>query len=401
MTDLSNSRKVTTEKCIEACKGYKYAGTQYAYTCFCGNTKPSVDKLRPMSECNMKCAGDSTQMCGGSWRMNVYETNSYPPIEEDGACYVDSSDRILPAYMTDLSNSRKVTTEKCIEACKGYKYAGTQYAYTCFCGNTKPSADKLRPMSQCNMKCAGDSSQMCGGSWRMNVYETPESLPSIAFEEDLVGQGQCYKDTQNRILPTHLTAVSNSRDLTTEKCVEACNSLNYLYAGTQYNYECFCGNTKPSDSDIKPATECNRPCAGNQNQMCGGYWRMNVYNTPLALAPVPLNDPRVTYKRLPDNVSYEKAKNWCSSIGGFLPIPQSQAENDLVAQIGTTWLGFETTDMSSVTFTNWNAGTNEPSGDGSEVQLISGVKWGHTWDGRWNDGNGNHPATCFIRNTNL
>ena len=35
------------------------------------------------------------------------------------------------------------------------------------------------PQSECSMPCAGDSSQKCGGSWKMNIYQkAPGSQPN-------------------------------------------------------------------------------------------------------------------------------------------------------------------------------------------------------------------------------
>ena len=42
----------------------------------------------------------------------------------------------------------------------------------CYCGNTPPAEEDLTKESDCNRKCPGDSSKICGGSWKMNVYET-------------------------------------------------------------------------------------------------------------------------------------------------------------------------------------------------------------------------------------
>ena len=44
----------------------------------------------------------------------------------------------------------------------------------CFCGNwgQRPSPEDSRSKSECNYKCTGDQSQICGGDWRNSVYET-------------------------------------------------------------------------------------------------------------------------------------------------------------------------------------------------------------------------------------
>ena len=58
----------------------------------------------------------------------------------------------------------------------------------------------------------------------------------------------------------------------------ACASRGYAYAGVQYTYECYCGNKQPATALKRADNECNRPCPGNSNEKCGGYWRMNVYS---------------------------------------------------------------------------------------------------------------------------
>ena len=95
-------------------------------------------------------------------------------LEQKGStddCYEDRSARVLnKRYWSDSS----MTIEKCKQFCfeKNYLYAGVQFASQCFCGNViNPRI--FTPKTECNMQCAGDSSQMCGGSWRMNIYKNP------------------------------------------------------------------------------------------------------------------------------------------------------------------------------------------------------------------------------------
>ena len=55
-------------------KNYTYAGVEYGKECYCGNNiNPSVSK--PSSECNVSCEGDSSQMCGGSCRIQIYKNS--------------------------------------------------------------------------------------------------------------------------------------------------------------------------------------------------------------------------------------------------------------------------------------------------------------------------------------
>ena len=47
-----------------------------------------------------------------------------------------------------------------------------QAASQCFCGNTAPAANLLNADS-CNLPCAGNVSEYCGGLNRLNLYNAP------------------------------------------------------------------------------------------------------------------------------------------------------------------------------------------------------------------------------------
>lgn len=53
--------------------GYQYAGTQYSSECWCGNSY-GLYGVKPTNECNMPCAGNEGEMCGGANRNSVYTT---------------------------------------------------------------------------------------------------------------------------------------------------------------------------------------------------------------------------------------------------------------------------------------------------------------------------------------
>ena len=59
-----------------------------------------------------------------------------------------------------------------------FRYAGVENGDACYCGNAD---DKFIPTvpEECNIPCTGDSSQFCGSSWRLQVYDTqPETTMS-------------------------------------------------------------------------------------------------------------------------------------------------------------------------------------------------------------------------------
>ena len=77
----------------------------------------------------------------------------------------------------------------------------------------------------------------------------------------------CFRENNpGRQLATLIynNATSNSNEM----CISACSAAGYIFAGTQYTQECWCGYTRPKEIDSE--TDCNYPCTGNVNEICGG-----------------------------------------------------------------------------------------------------------------------------------
>lgn len=91
-------------------------------------------------------------------------------------CFKDQGDA-TGTRGRDLSghavNNNGMTTARCVATCKdkGFQYAGTQYGSWCFCGNSYGKSGKA---TNCNMPCAGNKSEICGGSWANSVYGLDE-----------------------------------------------------------------------------------------------------------------------------------------------------------------------------------------------------------------------------------
>jgi len=76
-------------------------------------------------------------------------------------CFKDDRwNRDLAAYTEDHPG---MTAQACVDSCrkKGFKFAATQYGKHCFCGD---SYGKFGPATNCDMKCAGNPAEICGGS---------------------------------------------------------------------------------------------------------------------------------------------------------------------------------------------------------------------------------------------
>ncbi|KAG9103600.1 hypothetical protein FRC06_009610 [Ceratobasidium sp. 370] len=101
---------------------------------------------------------------------------------EARGCIIDAQapNRALP----ESHNDESLTAASCIKACSasGYSLAGTQFGKECWCGksvNVTGSAG-VSTAAGCDMPCAGDASQICGGNYKMNLY-AKSSKPSATM----------------------------------------------------------------------------------------------------------------------------------------------------------------------------------------------------------------------------
>lgn len=192
LSSLVTTENKTVTSCVEACSSYKYLGLEYGGECWCGNTLNSKATQVNLTDCNMACTGNTTEYCGGSSRLNLYAKNGTTPGGSTGptnkaavgsygfqGCYTEAtSSRALSSssYADD-----SMTLESCAAFCDGYTYFGAEYGRECYCGNVINNGSVLADdTSDCDFLCAGDDSEYCGGSSRLNLYKLGDSSPSSA-----------------------------------------------------------------------------------------------------------------------------------------------------------------------------------------------------------------------------
>ncbi|OCK75205.1 WSC-domain-containing protein [Lepidopterella palustris CBS 459.81] len=66
--------------------------------------------------------------------------------------------------------------------------------------------------------------------------------------------------------------------MTVETCTATCKSNGFRYAGLIYFGNCLCGTMLPPTQ--APDSDCNAPCNGNPNEMCGSNQRFSIYQDP-------------------------------------------------------------------------------------------------------------------------
>lgn len=102
-----------------------------------------------------------------------------PRLAEGGAgewvfkgCYKDASSKkvVRRDVFGFIANESDMTNEKCMRHCQAQKYpiAATQFGNWCFCGSGFGSFGKA---DNCNMGCAGNPKEVCGGRWANSVYK--------------------------------------------------------------------------------------------------------------------------------------------------------------------------------------------------------------------------------------
>jgi hypothetical protein len=192
-------------------------------------------------------------------------------------CYVDNASNIRILSATKYTDDY-MTTNGCSNFCSKYKYFGLEFGRECYCGDALASTNSADP--KCSMACSGNKQEICGGRSAINVYQNLAYVPRKPAEIPGIPYVGCFVDTAAHLLPDKIIT---GDDMTAAKC--AVNCADYLYFGTEFGRECYCGDIPPPTA--APETECSKPCAGDDKELCGGSKRLSVYGPRVLLTPVP------------------------------------------------------------------------------------------------------------------
>ncbi|KAF7950917.1 uncharacterized protein EAE97_002469 [Botrytis byssoidea] len=183
----------TIESCQSSCSAFEYFGMEYSNECYCGTTINAGSILEEstipsVNGCNMLCAGDPGEYCGGGSRLNMYQFNGTistlsGPITVTNltgwnylGCYNESTrGRALSGLENPIPGMNN-SVEACSMACNGWTYFGVEYGDECYCGSNINAgatlqSGLLQSTTGCNMVCAGNRTELCGGSLRLNLYQ--------------------------------------------------------------------------------------------------------------------------------------------------------------------------------------------------------------------------------------
>ena len=276
---------MTPAVCAANCADYSYFGTQWSRECYCGNLAPT--EAADPADCNMPCAGDSTEMCGAGMRLSVYGLGAAAPANPDtvadfaySGCYTDAVDvRTLPG---STITSPDMTLTTCAAICADYHYFGLEDGNQYFCGMDLDPSTKTGD-AECQLKCSGDSSLVCGGTLRLTVYkkDEPPAPPSNPATAGAFSYQSCWADS---VGVRSLAGKSEMQaDLTAEMCAAFCDG--YAYFGLEYSTECYCGDGLAGE--VAAEADCGMLCGGSTSEWCGGPNRMNLYAVNPITPPSP------------------------------------------------------------------------------------------------------------------
>ncbi len=201
-----------------------------------------------------------------------------------GFTFQPSSDPNSEKYYPGFSGS--VTVDMCKMACRGHGFEWTAlYSGTeCFCGAKFPSPNPpssgstsggvgnpsgnnpglQSSASQCSSPCAGNSSQICGGSTATRLYFDPSFTNSTALAG--AASNYNYLGCYNNVNPGPMYVSIETTD--TISCVRYCAALGYPYSSRSgfdsqtTSNTCGCGTEIQSGLQISESN-CAYYCNGS------------------------------------------------------------------------------------------------------------------------------------------
>ncbi|CAK7223123.1 hypothetical protein SCUCBS95973_005071 [Sporothrix curviconia] len=165
-------------------------GVEFGSQCFCGSQLEATTLNSPAaaSECSATCLGYNNLQCGGISRINVYSatvdigvqttvaatpTPAIVPGYRYLGCVSDSTARLLTRASTTgpVFMNPELCCNLCLNSDNGNVLCGVENADECYCDNLSATGSTLlASAADCSMPCAGHGDELCGGSYRINLY---------------------------------------------------------------------------------------------------------------------------------------------------------------------------------------------------------------------------------------
>ncbi|XP_062603763.1 uncharacterized protein LOC134265557 isoform X2 [Saccostrea cucullata] len=173
--------------------------------------------------------------------------------------------------------SKTILPNQCNETCRqdtegfGFSECGGPNAYSVYTADSSFLPNCTKAENGGKATCLAVN---CGTEQRFSISTScSESYFGVCEVKEYLG---CFEDQSSRTLSGE---DKWARDMTIKLCRKFCSDRKRKLFGVEYSNECFCGNDFVRR--IKKAErECNMTCGGDNRQICGGPWRINIYRTP-------------------------------------------------------------------------------------------------------------------------
>lgn len=97
-------------------------------------------------------------------------------------------------------------------------------------------------------------------------------LPSLTSWEAL----GCYNDTSGVSSVKRMNGEEGDTDLTISDCQDTCYFADMKFTSVTGGNQCRCNSFVPSER-VSNQSDCNIPCSGDKNEICGGIDRLNIF----------------------------------------------------------------------------------------------------------------------------
>ena len=206
------------------------------------------------TQCNMACSGNSTMLCGGPNRLNMYEQATVAAVTANNT--------------KSVSNVSQQTITSAVGSTLSASVVSTTALTSSFVNSSTTSLSSITTLP----------------SSTTTILSSTPLMPTLGQTIGGWAYLGCANETNPRALPA--ASYTNSTGMSVETCQKFCSSStnNYGLAGLEYGQECWCANALQSYSALSQ-TGCSMACTGNSSELCGGPLRLSVYNLTTFVPP--------------------------------------------------------------------------------------------------------------------
>ncbi|KAF2819906.1 hypothetical protein CC86DRAFT_374634 [Ophiobolus disseminans] len=108
------------------------------------------------------------------------------------------------------------------------------------------------------------------------TVSTTTTAPTLAPSPTAWNSLGCYAQNPTRPILEQNMNPAGDGSLTIPKCKNTCYRRAYAFAGVQQGNQCWCSSFVAGEW-AKNQTDCNAPCTGDKNSVCGGNGVLNVF----------------------------------------------------------------------------------------------------------------------------